>query len=104
VNIIVRPRQAGKTYEAVQWVLEGEQTDSYPGWSRVLLCHTLQEADRIRKDFPALDYRQVFSWREWRERHPGLKPVEVAVDNADLILGQVLNQSPSLMTINRGDE
>ena len=99
MHIIVRPRQAGKTHAIVQWILAGEKTNSYPGWSRVLLCHDLASADYVRKQFPELDYRQVFSWREWRERRPGPKPVEVAVDNADLILAQAIGQYAVLGTI-----
>ena len=103
MKIITRPRQAGKTHEMVQWVLEGEAVQGYPGWSRVLVCHTIQEADRIRVLYPALGYRQVFSWQEWRERHPGGYPTNIAVDNAELILAQVLGQWPSVVSMTGGE-
>jgi hypothetical protein len=98
-KIIARPRQAGKTHEAVQWVLAGEQTDSYPNWSRVLLCHSIEESIRIRSSFPELDYRQVFSYEEWRKARLGNKPVEVAVDNADILIERVVGQRASVVTI-----
>lgn len=87
---IVRPRQGGKTRTAVEWVLEGERTDSYPGWSRILICHSIEESARIRADYPDLDYQQVFSWAEWANVHPGFKPVSIAIDNADMILSRLL--------------
>lgn len=98
MDIIARGRQAGKTYEAVQWVLEGEQTDSYPGWTRVILAHNIHEADRIREDYPALDYRQVFGIEEMRNARFGPKPVEIAVDNADMVLQRLLGRSVALAT------
>ena len=101
-QIIVRPRQAGKTHAAVEWVLEGEATDSYPGWTRVLLTQSITEADRVRQAFPELDYRQVFSFNEWRNARLGAKPVEVAVDNADMILASLLGQTPSRITMTGG--
>jgi len=98
MNIIVRPRQAGKTHEIVQWVLAGEKTDSYPGWTRVLLAISIAEAGRIRDAYPDLDYRQVFSWYEWQGARLGPKPVEVAIDNVDLVLQHILRQPVALAT------
>jgi hypothetical protein len=98
VNVIVNGRQSGKTYRLIQWVKEGEQTDSYPGWSRILLCHSLDEAQRLRTQYD-LDYRQVFSVSEWQHARKGRKPVEVALDNADLVLGMLLGQRPSYISL-----
>jgi len=94
VKVIVNGRQSGKTYALVEWIKEGEETDSYPGWSRVLLCHSLEEAQRIRKLYD-LDYRQVFGVSEWKTARIGRKPVDIAVDNVDLILASYLGQYPA---------
>lgn len=99
MKVIVRPRQAGKTYGLVQWVLAGEETDSYPGWSRVLLCQTFEQANRIRQLYPALDYRQVFSFHEWTWTRLGARPVEVVVDNADQILESILGQRIEMVSM-----
>lgn len=99
MRVIARGRQAGKTYDTVQWVLAGEQTDSYPGWSRVLLCMSRGEADRVRATYPALDDRQVFGFEEWRRARLGRRPVDLRVDNADMVLSQLLGQSIDGMTI-----
>lgn len=98
MKVIARPRQAGKTYELIQWLKGGERTDSYPGWSRILLCHSLEEAQRIRTA-GQLDYRQVFSVEEWRSARIGQKPVEVAVDNADLVLASLIGQYPTHISV-----
>ena len=91
-------RQAGKTYALVQWVKDGEETDSYPGWSRVILTHSLEEAQRLRSLYD-LEYRQVFSVNEWKTARLGRKPVDIAVDNADMILAHVIGQYPSQVAL-----
>lgn len=99
MEMIVRPRQAGKTYKAVKWVMAGDKTTSYPGWSRVLLCHDLASANHVREVYPTLDYHQVFSFEEWQNARLGPRQVEVAVDNADLVLQRLLRQPVSLATV-----
>lgn len=103
MKVIVRGRQAGKTYDLVQWVKQGDETNSYPGWSRVILTHSIAEAERIR-DLYDLDYRQVFSAEEWRTARLGLKPVEVAVDNAELILASYLRNYPTQIAMTGSTE
>lgn len=98
MKVTVNGRQSGKTYALVQWVKEGVETDSYPGWSRVILTHTIDEAIRLRADYD-LDYRQVFSVEEWRSARLGHLPVEVGVDNADLFLHRLIGQRPSRVTM-----
>jgi hypothetical protein len=95
--VIVNERQSGKTYALIQWVKDGEQTDSYPGWSRVILTDTIKEAQRLRNLYD-LDYRQVFSVREWQNARLGPKRVDIAVDNVDLVLTAWLRQMPSVIT------
>jgi phage terminase large subunit-like protein len=100
VRVIVRGRQAGKTYALIEWVKEGDKTKSYPGWSRILLCHSLDEAQRIRTDPRyGLDYHQVFAVSEWRTARLGHKPVEIAMDNVDLVLASFIGQAPSQISI-----
>lgn len=97
MKVIVNGRQAGKTYTLVQWVKEGERTDSYPFWSRVILTHNIADADRLRKDYD-LDYRQVFSIGEWGSARLGPRSVELGLDNVDLLLQRMLGQMPSVIT------
>lgn len=98
MKVIVRGRQAGKTHDLVQWVKQGEETDSYPGWSRVILTHSIHEAERIRSLYE-LDYRQVFSAEEWKTARLGRRPVQIAVDNAELVLASYLRQHPDQIAV-----
>ena len=104
MRVIARGRQAGKTYDLIQWVKEGRETNQYPGWSRVLLCHTLAEAQRIRTSYD-VDYRQVFAVSEWTTEYIPLRhEVQIAVDNADLVLASLLGQMPTQIAVTGSTE
>lgn len=99
MQFLVTGRQAGKTWAAVEWVRRGKKTGQYPGWSRVLLVPTIQDAERIRRRERALnipneeqlDYRQVFSYSEWKHaRVPMRHEIQVMVDDLDRLLSQIL--------------
>lgn len=85
MRVLAWPRKWGKTYALVRWVKQGNKTNSYPFWDRVIITFNLREADRLRKDH-GLDYRQVFSAEEWQHARKGSKPVEVGIDNVDILL------------------
>ena len=94
--IIHKGRAEGKTTDLVRWVKEGKDTKSYPFWSRVILVHSLQEAQRMRKkgNEYGLDYTQVYSYQEWANAYKGLLPVEVGIDNADILLQSLFGIHP----------
>ena len=98
MKVTANGRQAGKTYALVEWVREGERTDSYPGWSRVILTHSCDEARRVRSLY-RLDYRQVFSVNEWKDFRLGSGSVEIAVDNVDILLHHMIDQRPNIVTM-----
>lgn len=83
MKFMIAGRREGKTCELVRWALEGHETNSYPFWSRVILTCSISRADQIRKDYPELDYRQVFSMHEWMHARLGksIKPVEIGIDD-----------------------
>lgn len=94
---LIRGRGQYKTTTAVEWVKQGKRTKKWPGWSRVLITHNMQEADRLRntmREVLGLDYHQVFFWDEWIQSAHGLVGgrVEVAIDNADIILNYLLTR------------
>ncbi len=92
-RVLVRPRRAGKTHEAIQWVLEGHRIDTYPGWSRVLIVPDMRQADELRAagNPHGLDYRQVYFAQEWRDaRVPNRHEIQTAVDNAETMLQGML--------------
>lgn len=98
MQVLVTPRQAGKTTRAVDWVLAGKPTHIYPFWSRVIVTINEQEADRLRKHFK-LDYRQVFSIRDFREGRFPNPDMEVLIDNLDLVVADLLRFRPAAATI-----
>lgn len=84
MKVLTTGRQAGKTRRSVEWVRAGSKVDRYPGFDRILLTHSIREAERIRREF-GLEYHQVFSIAEWVGRYkPAFGHVEVVVDNLDL--------------------
>jgi hypothetical protein len=99
MQIYVLPRQAGKTHRLVEWVLAGEKTDAYPGWSRILLVHSVEECNRLRRHYPALDFHQVFSVSEWQRTRFGTIDMEIGLDNADMVLAALLGRMPSVVTM-----
>lgn len=96
MKVLYWPRRSGKTTKLALWVKEGERTDSYPGWNRVMLVPTAQEALHVRQQYK-LDSHQIFSFDEWRTAYARAFPadarIEVAVDRAetlihDLVMGR----------------
>ena len=51
MKIIVRDRRQGKTTELINWLLRGKpQPQTYPSWSRVMVCTTNQEVIRVSRE------------------------------------------------------
>jgi hypothetical protein len=74
LRILVAERQRGKTTALLNWVSAGHRVPHYPGWSRVLVVHTLQAATSLKgqgwwEKLEDFDHR-VYSLEEWRNaRH-----------------------------------
>lgn len=89
MQVLNWPKRAGKTTKLALWVKEGERTDSYPGWTRIMLVPTIQEAVHVRNQFK-LDPHQIFSYEEWRKAYhaafQGEAHIEVAVDRAETLI------------------
>lgn len=85
-TVVVGDRQTGKTTRLVEWVQAGERRPLYPFWSRVLLVASRDHQIQVRDDF-GLDGHQVFNLADWSVVHRGVHDaVEVAVDDAELLL------------------
>lgn len=97
MKFMVTGRAHGKTSTLVEWVKQGEPTDSYPFWTRVILCPDFRQAQQLRMDFD-LEYRQVFGIDEWKRARLGARPVELAIDNVDLFLEYELGGGIKLVT------
>lgn len=104
----VSPRQTGKTTKMIDWVLEGENTDSYPFNSRVIICKSIHEADHIRgmildrigkEEFDRrYAYNMVYHLSDWQRARIGAAPIEVSIDNADVILRGLVENPGIVLT------
>lgn len=99
MRIIAQGRGAGKTYRLVQWVLKGEPIQHYPFWSRIIIVSHHQMIYYLLKMYPALSKYQVVDRHEWAKLHVAAGDVEIAVDDAEELLRQVLGTRPSIVTM-----
>lgn len=99
MEVFVGGRRTGKTHRMVEWVKQGRMIDQYPGWNRIILTSTLDEAQRLRHDFD-LDYRQVFSLLEWKNGHiPHRNAIALGIDNVDMLLFHILGGPIDAMSL-----
>lgn len=106
MQYLIAERQEGKTTALVEWVKRGVRTSRYPGWSRVLICANMQRADLLRGGDPSdpnhptgLEYQQVFYLEEWRKARITDPDVEIALDDADYILEEMLRKPIALVSL-----
>lgn len=115
MRVVVAGRRGGKTTRMVAWLLEGHAIDTYPGWSRAIVCanttQVISTARMVReatKDWPESrslwDLRKaIWSVDDLRSVMRGMKldDFEYVVDNADMILMRALgaNKEPSTITM-----
>jgi hypothetical protein len=93
MTLIIRPRQTGKTTELAEWIKAGSAVTYWPYWDRVIVTFDRREALRVMQKH-GLKIGQVFSVDGWRRElqigyNRNRRP-EVAVDNADMILMNLL--------------
>lgn len=114
MDVVVDGRATGKTTLLLDWLHAGHVIDSYPGWSRVVVCmhydSVVPVTDQVKKRFgngpwakcifSEADLRSAFRGAIW----PGT--VEYAIDDADVMVGRYLAryisapEAPTLITIN----
>jgi hypothetical protein len=70
-------------------VQKGEQTDQFPFWSRVMLVQNAVMRRQLIEGSHQLHARQVFTIADWSKAAIADKSVEVAIDDADLILKSI---------------
>ena len=128
MQVIVRGRNEGKTTELIEWLLEGKQQEGYPGWSRAIVCTTptmIMVCDRMIKErahagsirFDQMlkgantsqaeldrivnDIRKsVWGLRDYRFNASGMRQFEFAIDDAEMLLSEILvGRQPSVITM-----
>lgn len=81
MRIYIAGRQTGKTTNLIAWI--GEDPN------RVLIVHSMFEAYRLHRDYPDLE-DQIIPISLVEKSLRGKRDVEVAIDNLDLILPQLI--------------
>jgi len=89
VRLLFMWRRRGKTTRIVKWVQMGEQTTQFPFWSRVMLVQNAAMRRQLIEGAHQLHPRQVFTLSDWSKAAIADKSVEVAIDDADLILRSI---------------
>jgi hypothetical protein len=83
MKFVIRPRQSGKTEELIAWVRQGHRTRY--GWSRVIVTHNVMEAGRLEQEYH-LHAGQVYDLKYWETASLSCGPVEIGIDNVDILL------------------
>jgi hypothetical protein len=111
VSTLLAGRREGKTTRLVEWLLQGEQIEPWPGWSRVLVVATADRIDPIRDNFRAADQelrekgcagglgKVVLSAGSYALHRLRLSDVEVAVDSAEDLITQQLGFRPDVVSM-----
>jgi hypothetical protein len=93
----ISDRQQGKTAALIEWVKGGNKVGYYPGWDRIILVSSRQEADLLRGGDPetnkyGLEYHQVYYYEEWKNsyKHGVQGPVVLGIDNVEFFLNRML--------------
>jgi predicted AAA+ superfamily ATPase len=92
-------RMSGKTTYLIEWLKQGKAIDLYPGWSRIVLVQDLMRhqhfMDMLRAEFsegpPPDFYRWVFTFDDIKSTRGWDPNLEVAIDNAESILFQLVS-------------
>lgn len=95
-RLIIRPRGGGKTWEAIKAM----RLDP----SIVLVTFASGEARRLIDAYPDMVGR-IWGWQDYIERHQRgyHRPAKIAVDNADMILQNMLENPIEIITMNEDD-
>lgn len=124
-QVLVRPRQAGKSTDALRWVAKGTKCAGYPGWTRVLIVPSLEMEKYMRKmpaprdiaeqvvrltDMPAPESwwqclpdwaHRVYALEEFRNGANGFRPsgeTEWCVDDFDLCVSRDIHAMATIIT------
>jgi len=111
-QVLVSARGGGKTYRSIEWLIEGEKIDGWPGWSRVLVVPTAQRCRSLTKEHADGELGRKFYEKagvslskvvlnvdEYRTfRGIDKRQFEIAVDGTESLIEQALGWRPSWVT------
>jgi len=92
-EVLLADRQQGKTAHALAWLVDGHPIDSYPRWSRALVCVNDREAADLGTRLPWARWRKcIVAFSELRSFSLAVTPgtVELAFDNVHVVLWELL--------------
>jgi hypothetical protein len=92
VKVIVTGRRGGKTTAMLAWMRENPEA--------VCICTSAFEAGRLAKENPDIDKGRFLTADNARAGLLGRHPLQVGLDNADLILARFLGVMPDRITVN----
>jgi hypothetical protein len=111
LRVVLGGRGEGKTTRLIEWLIGGELLDRWPSWSRVLITHE-DALPYIRSDqFQAADAelrkkgcigglgKVVLTVGDYAITRLRLADVEVAMDNAELLIAQQLGLTPDIVSM-----
>lgn len=83
MQVIVRDRQKGKTTELIKWLLQGKEQDTYPYWSRVIVCpFSNVEVTRVTNE--VFRYIEAENWNPCEQMLPHMHPDGVPLKEVHL--------------------
>lgn len=107
--VVATGRQQGKSILATAWLMQGWQINTYPGWSRVLVCTRRERVPATADLMPHGPWRKcVFSLDDLRSTLRGAiqaGTVEFAFDDIEVLVMEALrdrgifNVFPRLVTL-----
>lgn len=98
MKVMTSLRGGGKTYQAIQWMLQGEKTLTWPHWSRVMLVLSENEAKRLRTMYPEVP-TEAFIPMDQARNLKGMHDIQYVVDNADQLFERILGFTPDFITL-----
>jgi hypothetical protein len=105
MKVIALEQHQGKTTLATTWLMNGRKIDTYPGWSRILVCAQREAVVPTTTGLPMGPWKKcVFSVDDLRSATRGAiqaGTVEVAVDDVEVLIYEALraNIVPALITL-----
>lgn len=100
MKIINEPRGAGKTTKLVEWLKSAKK--QHPKCYPIIITFSATEAKRLQVEYD-LRPDQVMSWHQYQQRVSGINEV-LALDNADMILEDLVHSKIDIITITKHDE
>ena len=96
IQYVIGSHQDGKTTRLLEWVSTAPE-----GKTRILMCHSDMERDRLREKNPQIADR-IVAYHPYMSDGWGVgddEDIELAVDDVELLLAQILNRNANVQVI-----